>query len=216
MNKKGILITFEGTEGSGKSTQIKLLFDFLKRKGLPVFLTREPGGTRVSDEIRKVLLDAKNKEMTSVCETLLYMASRAQLVEEVIKPELRQGKIVLCDRWLGATVAYQGYAGGVDIRWIKSLGKTATDAISPALTLFLDLPLLTGLKRAKKRNAADRMEKKTTLFHKKVREGYLSIARKEPKRFVRILVKENDGVFQVHEKIKKIILDALCTRRFPA
>jgi len=199
----GVLITLEGNEGSGKSTQIKLLYNYLKRQGHPVFLTREPGGTRTSDAIRKTLLDNKNVRITPLCETLLYMASRAQLVEEVIKPKLRAGRIVLCDRWLDATVAYQGYGGGVDVGWIKSLGRTATQGISPRLSLFLDLPLAVGLKRAISHKKADRMERKNFLFHKRVRQGYLKIAKTEPKRFKRIEVRPGESVADIHKKIKK-------------
>lgn len=205
MKKKGILITLEGNEGSGKSTQVKLLGSYLKRKGYSVFVTREPGGTRIGDGIRKVLLDNKNKKMTAECETLLYMASRAQLVEEVIKPKLKAGSIVLCDRWLDATVAYQGYGGGIEVSWIKALGKWAVQGVKPTLTLFLDLPLLVGLKRAKSHKVADRMEKKAILFHKKVRNGYLRILREEPGRFLRITVGEKESVLSIHEKIKKAV-----------
>ncbi len=205
MKKRGILITLEGNEGSGKSTQIKLLGSYLKRKGYSVFVTREPGGTRIGDGIRKVLLDNKNKKMTAECETLLYMASRAQLVEEVIKPKLKAGNIVLCDRWLDATVAYQGYGGGIEVSWIKALGKWAVQGVKPSLTLFLDLPLLAGLRRAKSHKAADRMEKKAILFHKNVRRGYLKILREEPSRFRRIAVGEKESVLRIHEKIKKAV-----------
>ena len=169
MKKRGVLITLEGNEGCGKSTQVRLLYQALKKKGHKVFLTREPGGTLIGDCLRRVLLDVKNRRMTPVCETLLYMASRAQLVQEVVKPKLEQGTIVLCDRWMDATVAYQGYAGGVDVRWIEELGKTVTQSIKPRLTLYLDLPVSVGLARAKKRHRADRMEEKTRRFHQKVR-----------------------------------------------
>ena len=207
--KKGVLITLEGNEGSGKSTQIKLLYGFLKKEGYPVTLTREPGGTAISDGIRKILLDNKNKKMTPACETMLYMASRAQLVDEIIKPKLKQGKIVLCDRWLDATVAYQGYGGGVDVAWIKSLGKFATQGITPRLSIFLDLPLVVGLKRATSHKAADRMERKNILFHKKVRQGYLRIAKEESRRFKKVSVGEKDSILKVHEKIKKAVMDVL-------
>ena len=206
---KGILITLEGNEGCGKSTQIKLLHEYLKNQGRRVFLTREPGGTAVSDGIRAVLLDNKNKKMTAVTETLLYMASRAQLVEEVIKPRLQRGEIVLCDRWLDATLAYQGYGGGVDKRWIEELGKAATQGIRPALTLFLTLPLAIGLKRAISHKKADRMESKGLGYHKKVRRGYLAIATKEPRRFRLLPVGDNDTVLSVHEKIKEMIQNVL-------
>ena len=207
--KKGILITLEGNEGSGKSTQIKLLYEYLKKRGKRVFLTREPGGTSVSDGIRAVLLDNKNKRMTALTETLLYMASRAQLVEEVIKPRLKRGEIVLCDRWLDATLAYQGYAGGVDKKWIEGLGNVATQGIRPGLTLFLNLPLQIGLRRAISHKKADRMERKNTRYHEKVRKGYLAIAKKEPRRFRLLPVGEKDPVRAVHEKIKIIVQNAI-------
>jgi dTMP kinase len=207
--KKGLLITLEGGEGSGKSTQIKLLERYLRRKGHRVLLTREPGGTRVSAAVRKVLLDNKNHQMTPLCETLLYMASRAQLVEEVIRPALRQGKIVLCDRWLDATVAYQGYAGGIDVAWIRDLGKIATRGIMPRLSIFLDLPLAVGLRRASQHKKADRMERKKLHFHRKVRNGYLAIERSESSRFRRIEVGSRDSIITVHEKIKRMVEDVL-------
>lgn len=203
--KKGILITFEGNEGCGKSTQIRLLQRVLKKKGCKVFLTREPGGTKISDEIRKILLDKKHNRMTAVCETLLYMASRAQLVEEVIKPKLDQGFIVLCDRWLDATVAYQGYGAGIDIEWIESLGREVTDDVKPKLTLFLDLPVEVGLRRATSHKSADRMERKKLLFHKKVYAGYVAIAKKNPGRIRRIFVDPKETVSEVHEKILKAV-----------
>ena len=208
VKKKGMLITLEGNEGCGKSTQIRLLYDYLKKKRR-VFLTREPGGTRAGDEIRRVLLDNRNKKLTAVTETLLYMASRAQLVAEVILPRLKRGEIVLCDRWSDATVAYQGFGGGVDAGWIRSLAYKATQGVKPALTLFLDLPLEIGLRRAVSHKKADRMEKKTLLFHRKVRRGYEWIARKETGRFRRVKILEKDSVQMVHEKIKKEVFRVL-------
>ena len=207
--KKNILITFEGNEGSGKSTQIRLLYNFLKKKGRKVFLTREPGGTKIGDAIRQVLLDKRNKKMSAFCETLLYMASRAQLVEEVVAPKLENGYIVLCDRWLDATVAYQGYGGGMDVDWIRRLGEKATLGIKPALSLYLDLPVELGLARAKNRKTADRIESKSVLFHKKVRQGYLSIAKREPGRFKRIALSENDSVSSIHARVKEAVLRVL-------
>ena len=204
-----MLITLEGNEGSGKSTQIRLLYNYLKKKGHRVFLTREPGGTKISDGIRKILLDNRHEKMTAVTETLLYMASRAQLVEEVIKPRLKKGEIVLCDRWLDATLAYQGYGGGVDKKWIEALGKEATQGIRPRLSLFLDLPLACGLRRARQHKKADRMERKKMGFHQRVRQGYLRIAKTEPRRFKRIKIKENDPVSFVHDKIKKAVSNVL-------
>ena len=207
--KKGILITLEGNEGCGKSTQIRLLYRYLKKKGKKVFLTREPGGTVIGDQIRKILLDVRNKGMSPVCETLLYMASRAQLVQEVVKKHLAKGEIVLCDRWMDATVAYQGYAGGVPVPWIESLGRAATQGVVPSLTLYLDLPVEVGLRRAKKRHAADRMEKKKKQFHEKVRKGFLAIAKKEPRRFKRLPIREKDPVAAVQKRIQKEVARVL-------
>jgi dTMP kinase len=151
------------------------------------------------------LLDPANRGITPLVETLLYMASRAQLVEEVIKPKLRQGKIVLCDRWLDATVAYQGYGGGVDVRWIQALGEPVTQGVSPRLSIFLDLPLEAGLRRARSHKAADRMERKRLSYHQKVRRGYTAIAKAEPVRFRIVKIKESDPIRTVHEKILEAV-----------
>ena len=211
--KRGLLITLEGTEGCGKTTQLKLLEHVLRQRGIKPVVTREPGGTSVGDAVRKVLLDRQHHEMLPVTETLLYMASRAQLVERVIKPRLAQGKVILCDRWLDATVAYQGYANGVDVRWIWALGAVATQGISPDLTLFLDLPVACGLRRAKRRGRADRIERKALRFHEKVHQGYRKIALSDPKRVKRISISERDSVADVHEKIKSIVEEFLCRKR---
>ncbi len=199
--KKGLLITLEGCEGCGKSTQIRLLYEKLRSQGEKVFLTREPGGTKVGDQIRTILLDRKNHKLSAVSETLLYMASRSQLVTEVIAPKLEQGTVVLCDRWVDATVAYQGFAGGVDRNWIQSLGRVATQGMSPNLSLYLDLPVRVGLERALKRRKADRLEAKNIAFHNKVRSGYVWIAKAEPRRFKQIELHKNDSIQSVQEMI---------------
>lgn len=184
MRKQGLFITFEGPEGSGKSTHSRLLCDFLKKEGYGVLYTREPGGTLISEKIRKVLLDPRNKSMDVVCEMLLYIAARAQIIKEKILPALRAGKIVVCDRFTDATLVYQGYAGGIDLKTIKDINTIATKRTSPEVTFLLDIEAKKGLLRSGKNK--DRMERKSLLFHKKVRLGYLTIARKEPRR-VRIL-----------------------------
>lgn len=199
--RKGVLITLEGGEGCGKTTQIGMLYRRLRARGESVFLTREPGGTKVGDKIREILLDKKNDKLTPLSETLLYMASRAQLVSEVIEPKLRQGAVVLCDRWVDATIAYQGFAGGVDVEWIRLLSKQATRSIEPRLSLYLDLPVRAGLRRALKRQKADRLEAKNISFHEKVRKGYLWLAKTEPNRFRRLELDENDTISCVHDKI---------------
>lgn len=177
---KGKFITFEGSEGSGKSTQSRMLYLFLKRIGYPVVYLREPGGTEISEKIRKILLDKRNKSMSAKAETLLYMAARSQLVREIILPQLKLGKIVICDRFLDSTLAYQGYGLGVDIKIIKFIGRFATAGIKPDLTLFLDLAVEKGL--SCRRMSKDRIEERALGYHRRVRYGYLSLAKQQPRR----------------------------------
>ncbi len=212
MRKKGFFITLEGSEGCGKTTQIRLLRNFLRKKGYLVFATREPGGTPIGDAVRKVLLDLKHRKMSPLTEALLYMASRAQLVEEVIFPKLEKKKIVICDRWLDATVAYQGYAGGLHVKWIKDLGQVATQGLVPDLSLYLDLPVSVGLARAKKRHHADRVEKKSLTYHENVRQGYLKISKEEPYRFRRLSISSDETATDVHERIKTEVERVLSRR----
>lgn len=187
----GCFITFEGIEGCGKTTQIRLLEQHLASRGFKVLLTREPGGCPIADHIRAILLDAANSAMTPSAELLLYAAARAQHVEEVIRPALADDHIVLCDRFTDATVAYQGYGRGLDQVTIDSLNRLATSGIKPHLTLLLDCPVETGLKRALNRinnisagAREERFELESALFHQKVRDGYLDLAGKEKDRFV--------------------------------
>ena len=205
MGYKGKFITFEGSEGSGKSTQSKLLAQYLKRKGCSVLFLREPGGTKISEKIRKILLDHKNDSMSASCELLLYMAGRAQLVEEVIKPHLLQGTIVICDRFLDSTVAYQGYGLGIDLGLIKYIGNFSTGGIKPDLTIFLDLPVTDGLKHRRLRE--DRIEKRPLSYHERVRKGYARIAKSDPGRFKIVRVAEDKSVTQerIRELVSKII-----------
>jgi len=203
--KRGTLVTFEGNDGSGKSTQIRLLHDALERAGKKVFLTREPGGTRIGDALRVVLLDNRHEGMTRECEVLLYMASRAQLVDEVIAGKLKEGVVVLCDRWLDATVAYQGYGAGADVKWIKELGRRATRGVVPKLTLFFDLPLEMGLRRAKSHRAADRIERKDLAFHQRVRRGFLRILKDEARRVKSVPVRPDETPEEIHEKVMRLV-----------
>ncbi len=186
---KGKFITFEGSEGSGKSTQAKMLLKYLKRRKIPAILIREPGSTKISEKIREILLDTKNKSMCDEAEMLLYMAARAQLVKEVIIPALKKGKVVICDRFLDATICYQGYGAGLDIEFIKKVGRFSTGGIKPDLTFLLDIDTKEGLRRAGKYK--DRIEQKNLPYHKRVRKGYLHLQRLEPKRIKLILVAEN-------------------------
>jgi dTMP kinase len=176
------LITFEGIEGSGKTTQIRLLAESLRQRRIPVIATREPGGCPIADAIRQILLHPGNGALVPRAELLLYAAARAQHVEEVIRPALEQGKTVLCDRFSDATVAYQGFGRNLDLSLIKELNGLATAGIQPDLTLLLDMPVTEGLRRAVRRNAdqpmadEDRFEREALDFHRRVREGYLYLA----------------------------------------
>jgi dTMP kinase len=184
----GAFITFEGIEGSGKSTQISSLQQRLSEQGRPVRLTREPGGTPIGDQVRRILLDPANRLLDPTAELLLYAASRAQHLREVILPELDAGRIVLCDRFSDATLAYQGYGRGLSIPTIRELDRIVTAGLRPALTVLLDLPVETGLGRARGRNTSQglhgeaRFENEDLLFHNRVRDGYLRLAQEEPAR----------------------------------
>ena len=184
-----MFITFEGIEGCGKSTQVERLEKLLKNHDIPVLFTLEPGGTRIGTNIRRILLDKKNKKLAPIAELLLYEADRAQHIEEVIRPALDEGKWVVCDRFFDATVAYQGAARGEDMKLIKYLNQKVTQGIQPDITFLLDCPVQTGLKRALKRNQSsqddgqDRFEREKEQFHQRVREGYLALARQDKKRF---------------------------------
>jgi len=193
----GIFITLEGSEGCGKSTQAKLLCRYLKKKKKKVLHLREPGGIKISERIRNILLDVKNKKMTKECEVLLYMAARAQLVEEVVVPALQKGMIVVCDRFLDSTLAYQGYGCGVDIGFINKIGEFATQGVQPHLTFLLDMQTHKGLSRISK--AKDRIEQRSLKYHNKVRQGYLAIAKKDPRR-VKVI-----KAHQSREKIENCI-----------
>lgn len=187
---QGVFVTFEGMEGCGKSTQVKRLARRLRGLGVPVIVTLEPGGTRIGKSIRRVLLDARNKALTPLAELMLYAADRAQHVEEIIEPALRAGNWVVCDRFADATVVYQGMARGQDMTLVKRLNETVTRRIRPHITFLLDCPVELGLQRARKRNlkdphkGQDRFEKENISFHRKVRNAYLEVARKERNRFV--------------------------------
>lgn len=190
----GKFITFEGSEGCGKSTQSKLLASFLKKNGFSVVHLREPGGTKISEKIRNILLDYKNKSMGANTELLLYMSARAQVVHELIKPALQKGKVVICDRFQDSTLAYQGYGLGMNIDLIKYIGNFVTEGIKPDLTIFMDLPLKDGLKH--RQLTKDRIEQRSYAYHLKVRNGYLKLAAIEPKRIKIVKVEEEKALTQ--------------------
>ncbi len=183
---KGIFITFEGIEGCGKSTQISLLNNYLLSKNIPAILTREPGGTQIGEKIRELLLDVASTGMSKITELLLYAAARAQHVAEVIRPALKEGKIVLCDRYFDATAAYQGAARTISESVLQKIHEIATDNTMPHLTFLLDCPVKIGFERIHNQRGKkqfDRLEKESKDFHEKVRRAYLNLAQKEPKRF---------------------------------
>lgn len=200
-----MLITLEGPDGSGKSTQIDLLVQKLRAKGYKVVQTREPGGTPIGDEIRQVLHDLKNTAMHPHTETLLYAASRAQLVAQVIRPHLESGGIVVCDRYRDSTLAYQGYGHGLDLEALNSILAFATGNLTPDLTFYLDLSVEDGLKRRK--DAADdwnRMDAMAVEFHQRVRAGYEKLIAAEPERWVRIDASQD--IETIHQAIFAVVL----------
>ncbi len=179
---RGLFISLEGIEGTGKTTQAKLLADHLSGKGLSTVVTEEPGGTSIGRRIREVLLKVEHAEMHSLTELLLYNASRCQHIHELISPSLDAGKIVITDRFSDSTLAYQGYGRGIDMDLIGTLDKIVTGGLKPDLTLLLDIDVETGLARNRGANKVDRLELQDIAFHRKVRAGYLDIARREPER----------------------------------
>ncbi len=199
--KNGKFITFEGSEGCGKSTQSKLLSAYLERRGYSVVYLREPGGTAISEKIRGILLDLNNRSMSSVCEMLLYMSARAQIVEEVINPAIMQGKIVISDRFLDSTLAYQGYGLGMNINVIKDIGNIVTQGIKPDLTILLDVPLKKGLNY--RNGVKDRIEQRPLVYHSRVRKGYFQLAKLEPVRIKIVKVDEDKTVTQ--DKIRELV-----------
>jgi dTMP kinase len=191
--EKGMLITFEGLDGCGKTTQINHFIEKLKKHSYHYLLLREPGGSSIGEKIRDILLDKTNIEMTDVAELLLYSASRNQLCREKIRPALAKQTIVICDRFYDSTTAYQGYARGIDLEFIQKLNMIATDNLIPDLTFLLDISLETRFSRLDKKNL-DRLEQEHLDFHRKVRSGFLQMAEKEPGRFVKI-----DGTASISE-----------------
>ncbi|WP_337868512.1 dTMP kinase [Meiothermus sp.] len=176
---KGFFFTFEGPEGAGKSTQARLLAEWLRGQGREVVLTREPGGTQLGQEIRHLLLH--QGQMCAEAEYLLYSADRAEHMQTLIRPALQQGQVVLCDRWLDSSLAYQGYGRGLDLGWLRAVAQGATQGIRPHKTFLFDLPPEVGLERFEGR---DRLEREPLEFHRRVRQGYLELAQAEPERFV--------------------------------
>lgn len=178
-----MFITLEGPEGSGKTSHISHLVEFLREKGYTVFPTREPGGTSIGEQIREVIHDLKNVEMHPRTETLLYQAARAQIVEQVIRPRLAAGEIVLSDRYADSTIAYQGYGHQQDLEQVRGLIRYATGGLVPDLTILLDLDVEVGLKRKTRQDEWNRLDAYTVDFHRRVRAGYLEMVKLDPARW---------------------------------
>ncbi len=215
---KGYLITIEGGEGSGKSTQARLLHESLQKRKIPVVMTREPGGTVLAEAIRKLLLDPRSS-MTPLAELLLYEAGRAQHIEEIIEPALKEGAVVICDRFTDATMAYQGFGRGLPLEAIRTLNAIASRKIVPGLTIYLDIPVEKGLCRARSlrkddftAGAGDRLEQETLAFHRRVHKGYRAQARAFPRRIVTIPTAETPE--KTHRAIMDIVERRLARKGF--
>jgi dTMP kinase len=202
----GFFVSFEGPEGGGKSTQIHHLAAALAERGFSVWATREPGGTRVGEMIRPILLGQQQTRMTPWSEALLFTAARAQHVEEVIRPRLERGELVLCDRYSDSTLAYQGYGRGLDLDALRRLQLQATGGLQPDLTILLNLPIETGLSRIP-RTAQDRLDRETTTFHQRVRAGYQEMAAADPRRWRE--VDAAAGEDQVAQRILGLVSEVL-------
>ena len=196
---EGIFITIEGPDGSGKSTQIELLKGYLEKKGYDSVVTREPGGTKISEAIREIILNPDYKEMSYMTELLLYAAARAQLVNQIIRPALEDGKAVICDRFVESSAVYQGIGRGLGVATVYEVNNYALGEVKPKLTIFMDLDAEDGLKRKRNQTTLDRMEQEDIEFHRRVVEGYRKLADLYPERIVPI--DATLGVEEIHNKI---------------
>ena len=208
MGKKGVFITFEGPEGSGKTSQLPALADYLRQAGYRVLATREPGGTPIGDQVRSVLMGLKNTEMQPRTEILLFQASRAQLVEQVILPHLADGFVVLCDRYADSTLAYQGYGyQKFSLEQLRPLIAFATGGLAPDLTLLLDVEVDLGLQRRMQDGDYNRLDVYERAFYERVRQGYQELAHREPERWV--TVDAGQPPEQVQAAIRQIVMSRL-------
>ena len=196
---KGKFITFEGCEGSGKSTQVALFKSYLEKNGIDYIFTREPGGTDISEKIRAIILDVENSEMTDECEALLYASARAQLVKQLILPSLEQGKLVLCDRYIDSSIAYQAHARGIGEEFINKINSYAIENCKPDYTVFLNISPKDAFLRKGGVDKDDRLEQSGIEFHERVYQGYLKIAKSEPDRV--ICIDCSGSKWETHDKI---------------
>ena len=194
-----MFITLEGPDGSGKSIQVPALAEFVRQLGYDVLTTREPGGTSIGDQIREVIMSMKNKSMNPRTEILLFCAARAQIVSEVIRPQLEKGVVVISDRYADSTLAYQGYGHGLDLKVLRGILDFATGGLTPDLTLLLDVDVETGLSRRQQGGGEwNRLDDYALAFHRRVRDGYLELAAAEPQRWVRIDASQAPQIGQQH------------------
>jgi dTMP kinase len=212
---RGLFITLEGVEGSGKSTQIRHLAEVLTQAGYRVLQTREPGGTATAEAIRHILLTAVSHEpIMPQAEALLILAARSQHVTHLIMPALRRGTVVLCDRFSDSTLAYQGYARGLDLQWLQAANEVATGGLTPDFTVVLDLPVSVGLARRRAdRGQQNRLDRETERFHRKVRRGFLALAAEEPGRIT--IVNANRPAQEVRDELTEIVIDWMARPRCP-
>ncbi|GAW91614.1 dTMP kinase [Calderihabitans maritimus] len=194
-----MFITVEGLDGAGKSTQAQILAQNLEKRGYQVVLAREPGGTKISEAIRNLLLDPRQETMASSTEVLLYAAARAQLVEEVVYPALQRGQVVICDRFVDSSIAYQGYGRGISLDFIITVNHHATRGLVPDLTIYLDIDPAAGLERVRQAGKTDRIEGETETFYRRVRQGYLALLEQNPKRIIK--VRADRRVTEIAEEI---------------
>lgn len=203
---KGMFITFEGPDGSGKTTQVRLFCDNLRRNGVDFIVTREPGGTRISTAIRSILLDPENTMMHPMTEAMLYASARCQHVREVIRPALQAGKVVVCDRFYDSSVAYQAYGRQLGEKTIHDINSFALDGLMPDLTILLDVDAAHGLARVSGRAQKDRLENEAQAFHEFVRGAFLDIAKREPQRVK--VVDASQRIKEVEAEVMKIYAEA--------
>ena len=202
-----MFITLEGPDGSGKSSQVPVLAEAIRQAGYDLVVTREPGGTEIGDQVRQIIMDLKNTGMFPHTEILLFQASRAQLVREVIRPNLEAGKVVLCDRYADATLAYQGYGHETDQLELRRVVEYATGGLKPDLTLYLDIEAEKGLRRKGKGDEWNRLDAYEVEFHERARAGYLELIAQEPERWV--VIDAGQSVEQIQEDLKRVVLERL-------
>ena len=208
MTQNSLLITFEGGEGSGKTTQSQILYNALKEKGFDVTKTREPGGTKFAEIIREILVQGESNKINNISELFLFAAARADHVQKVIKERLKDNKIIICDRYIDSTLAYQGYAGRLDLDLVEVVNKISIGEIYPDLTFILDIDPTQGIERALgENNKETRFEEKDIIYHKKIRDGYMDIARDNPNRCV--VINGTNDIEQISKKILELTLNKI-------